>query len=1134
MQLVGLAKAGPAQSFRSHKPGKQRQQTTRLQAAQQGVPSLKRVKKADLQEQLSAFGLSTDGKREELASRLEIHLSHLSHLEARALEQQSKQDEQSEVLDDVKEVAIDKLEDTTLTLDSLLSRTKAQLSTELASRGLPKSGLKADLAQRLFEAIETEGSSNDITDLPIESDAAAAGIDPLEAETQTAPGSVEPEQATSILDLVQSADPEEDTSHQIAPVPDYDAPDEDIATEGDSPPISLLEEPVPREQQPGILRDAEGTVIRANFGSGARTQDRFENAGTRAADVAESEMSPMGLEEDAQDGTNKAFQELQTEDTMDDEADTFVSEQRAGVGFDSPGDTGYKETIGPAGQVVIDSMQDPEAAELGMPGEDEAADPPENDAYAAAPDTLEELDAQLDEQQDEINAIQEERITDVTYPEEEARTASEARIAAQHARARAVLEEAATDPSPQPSMHAAESSTTSSSQRSQSPPAGSLPSSSGNIGGSNSSRMQDVVLDPAAPSFAFHDDAFGTPPELSGSQDAAQTETLEPSAGSDTTATPAGPSLVAPDNATNVTQLDAASAAGIQSDGAGESHGSNAADGVQNAAQTVSPEPGATSEMTATPAGAKEEAATADDWELSPLAAAPNSADLTQAAMTGLAARNEGITSSAKSEPSFGDTNSLVPGSMSSPSSHASARAIDPELTDPWNDQAYAESESTLGTVEPQTEDPELEASSERLATPAGTPQHGEAYASKLPFTGKSADAAAPSPSDLSQAAIAGRNARSESTAATPAANSLASDVSTGLASEAHDKLSGSTAVGSSAPESHTSAAASQGPQGSSILQTEDAELESPGQDDQTPQARGADFHEWSDAGTASNASGSSGASAEAQGDGVSLPQVLDASAATSTAPELSGRTESRATPQRCEPDTASGAAGGQLSDELTQMQSKVDSRNEDVKQLQEKLAASHQEAADHTASIENMQAEMAQLRNEHVALSRQLEQTSHSHGPVSPYIKEELSKQLTALSSQVSHLQGEIMRRGQLSGQLHEQLQADLPVSYINGRASLSDPIGAISLRPSPTQSLITQETVSPTDTSKTSEQETATEQNQAGASSVDVDDQARQPGVVVAAGAMEFMRVGSKVSEAMGSVFNIFKQGLKGRKDD
>lgn len=33
-----------------------------------------------------------------------------------------------------------------------------------------------------------------------------------------------------------------------------------------------------------------------------------------------------------------------------------------------------------------------------------------------------------------------------------------------------------------------------------------------------------------------------------------------------------------------------------------------------------------------------------------------------------------------------------------------------------------------------------------------------------------------------------------------------------------------------------------------------------------------------------------------------------------------------------------------------------VESRNKDVKQLQEQLAVSHQEAADYTASIENMQ----------------------------------------------------------------------------------------------------------------------------------------------------------------------------------
>lgn len=78
--------------------------------------------------------------------------------------------------------------------------------------------------------------------------------DPIEADALTAPGSMEPEQATSILDPPQTAEPDVDTSPQIDPVPDYNAPDEDLATEGDNPPDSLLDEPVPREQQPGILR----------------------------------------------------------------------------------------------------------------------------------------------------------------------------------------------------------------------------------------------------------------------------------------------------------------------------------------------------------------------------------------------------------------------------------------------------------------------------------------------------------------------------------------------------------------------------------------------------------------------------------------------------------------------------------------------------------------------------------------------------------------------------------------------------------------------------------------------------------------------------------------------------------------
>ena len=74
------------------------------------------------------------------------------------------------------------------------------------------------------------------------------------ADALTAPGSIEPDQAASILDPAQSAEPDEDTSPQLDPVPDYDAPDEDLATEGDNPPDSLLDEPIPREQQPGILR----------------------------------------------------------------------------------------------------------------------------------------------------------------------------------------------------------------------------------------------------------------------------------------------------------------------------------------------------------------------------------------------------------------------------------------------------------------------------------------------------------------------------------------------------------------------------------------------------------------------------------------------------------------------------------------------------------------------------------------------------------------------------------------------------------------------------------------------------------------------------------------------------------------
>ena len=76
----------------------------------------------------------------------------------------------------------------------------------------------------------------------------------MEAEDISAPGSIEPSEASSMLDPPEASADAEDTSPVVAPVPDWDAPDEDLAAEGDSPPDSLLDEPIPREQQPGILR----------------------------------------------------------------------------------------------------------------------------------------------------------------------------------------------------------------------------------------------------------------------------------------------------------------------------------------------------------------------------------------------------------------------------------------------------------------------------------------------------------------------------------------------------------------------------------------------------------------------------------------------------------------------------------------------------------------------------------------------------------------------------------------------------------------------------------------------------------------------------------------------------------------
>ena len=113
-----------------------------------------------------------------------------------------------------------------------------------------------------------------------------------------------------------------------------------------------------------------------------------------------------------------------------------------------------------------------------------------------------------------------------------------------------------------------------------------------------------------------------------------------------------------------------------------------------------------------------------------------------------------------------------------------------------------------------------------------------------------------------------------------------------------------------------------------------------------------------------------------------------------------------------------------------------------------------------------------------------------------------ELSKQLTALSSQVVHLQSEIMRRGQLSGQLQEQLQAEPLVSPINGHVSMPDAMAgkAIQLQTTAPDVLHgADSTASSSSQEATSGLETtASPSNAAGpAHAAETTDAARQPGV-------------------------------------
>ena len=480
----------------------------------------------------------------------------------------------------------------------------------------------------------------------------------------------------------------------------------------------------------------------------------------------------------------------------------------------------------------------------------------------------------------------------MTYPEEEARAASEARIAEQHARAQAVLAEAGVDPFPQPPLPAGDPAT------SDPPPndeglTGYAPPSGNGDSGNGSYKFVDDASSTALPFTAVNDSS------------GAQSDDLD---------------LMAQSDASNTLGVGkAASASELSQPEAEVPGGSHAPAMAQNAAQTVAPEPGAFSDMTATPGDA---APYTDAPSALPMEAAPNSSDLAHAALAGMAARAEGTTASAESP-----MTTVAPGGVehddmsrdSGLSDLATGRFV-PAPVHPedhlWNEdlhQADAQSRTALGMEEPQTEDPELEATSERHATPIRAGRGSES---------DTADAAGPSPAELSQAAIAGRNARSDST---PAALDASEMAPTG----AFDSHMGHSAEQSPVPEPVSSQSmAGQHAASSSSFQTEDAELDSAQQEAQTPQARGADSQEWADAGTASASPASEEEPAQAQGNRGRSSLALDASAAaTSPPPEASSPTESPLVPEANGATTlASLAADAEDQDELQVMQSKVSS----------------------------------------------------------------------------------------------------------------------------------------------------------------------------------------------------------------
>ncbi len=559
---------------------------------------------------------------------------------------------------------------------------------------------------------------------------------------------------------------------------------------------------------------------------------------------------------------------------------------------------------------------------------------------------------------------QDERISGVSYPEQAAREAEESRIAAQHARAKAILAAAeeegsilSAEPSPSDSAasHAQQNGSSAVDDEQLQSPQPSPPDSAEVI-----SRQTDPI---AVYSRGDQNDLIQSPEPSPPESADAIAQQMDPVAAY-RRSTPSSSSQSGDDGP----QRQPASAP--LEDYAANNDGW-ATSGLQdNAAQTEDPELDAGAESEATPSGLVSAAAgkepEAHQGQTMRLAAVTPDAmpQQDEAKFQGFSA-GQSVSGTHESadvrepqtkapELDSASESLATPASQSTLSSndlsHAEAEPLQNEESRPGrSDLLQAASAGQDELASPAAASLEAGSASESLATPTAQSSPSSNDLSHAETEPLQNEESRPSRSDLLQAASAGQDEL-----ASPAAASLeapaseqepasALDLQSSLAEQnlqpsastpdlASDDFTASSSTAASATGPSANASEGQSTPGPVSFQTEDPELSSSQEEAQTPLARGAESQAWIDA-EPTNPSSANGQSPhqadgeslnQADGNGVGHSGVEDPRTAISTAPELSSSAEDLSTPQAYRPEPSGEAAGMSSRQEFESIQDKV------------------------------------------------------------------------------------------------------------------------------------------------------------------------------------------------------------------